>query len=569
MTSLTQLYSDLNKLKQSQDYERGIKVANKIIHENNGETLAFHCKMVCLINLGRFDEVMIAMKKYPSLSNDLKFEKAYCEYRLNRTNEALRTLREVTNPCLRTQELLAQVLYRLEQYEECLTLYKQLIKNSEDEFDEERQTNLAAVLSSLQMWNKKQVEDPGLKDLSYELCYNKACLMIGQNKFKDAEEKLEKAEVVCRRSFEDDPESTEEDINEEVAVLRTQLAYVLQKQGRPEEALQIYNQVLKTKPSDIGVTAVASNNIVTLNKEQNVFDSKKKIKAATSGSVHQKLMSMQQRKIKMNQGLLYMYTNQSDQVRNVVKELQDKFSDASSAVLIEVAQHVRDKHVPKAIEVLKNYIAKDSDDERIKLILSQLYLSQGSVFQACDVLKSIETLRNKPAVVGVLVSLYVSQEDVQSASKTLNDAVSWHKQNMPNSPELMVLMKANAKFQMKHGDPQQAASLLEEISKKNPKDSHILAQLFSAYSLFDSKKAEQISHQLPSVDEIISGVDVDELEKSFSSMAPKYLKRIQKTEPSPSSDGVLLIKTKKKKKKKKGKSLLYCSLFLFNGLRKC
>lgn len=61
----------------------------------------------------------------------------------------------------------------------------------------------------------------------------------------------------------------------------------------------------------------------------------------------------------------------------------------------------------------------------------------------------------------------------------------------PNSPELMVLMKANAKFQMKHGDPQQAASLLEEISKKNPKDSHILAQLFSAYSLFDSKKAEQ------------------------------------------------------------------------------
>ncbi|GAB1607848.1 signal recognition particle subunit SRP72-like [Argonauta hians] len=550
MSTLTQLYSELNKLKQSQDYERGIKVANKIIHDHSGELLAFHCKMVCLINLGRFDDVITAMKKSASLSSELKFEKAYCEYRLNRTNEALRTLREVTDPCPRTQELLAQVLYRLEQYDECLALYKQLIKNSADEFDEERQTNFAAVLSSLQLWNKKNMEDPGLKDLSYELCYNKACLLIGQNKLKDAEEKLQKAEDVCRKSFEDDPESTEEDINEEVAVLRTQLAYVLQRQGRPEEALRMYNQVLKTKPSDMGVTAVASNNIVTLNKEQNVFDSKKKIKVATSGSVHQKLMSLQQKKIKVNQGLLYMYTNQSDQVRNVVKELNEKFSDAASAVLIEVAQHVREKHVPKAIEVLKNYITNESADDRIKLILSQLYLSQGSVFQACDTLKSIETLRYKPAIVGVLVSLYVSQEDMQSASNTLNETVDWYKENKPTGSELMGLMKANAKFQMKHGNPQQAAALLEEISKKNPKDSNILAQLFSAYSLFDSKKAEQISHQLPSVDEIVSGVDVNDLEKSFSSMAPKYLKKIQKVEPSPSSDGVLLIKTKKKKKKK-------------------
>lgn len=40
----------------------------------------------------------------------LNFEKAYCEYRLNKTNEALKTLREVEKPDYQTQELLAQVV---------------------------------------------------------------------------------------------------------------------------------------------------------------------------------------------------------------------------------------------------------------------------------------------------------------------------------------------------------------------------------------------------------------------------------------------------------------------------
>ena len=64
------------------------------------------------------------------------------------------------------------------------------------------------------------------------------------------------------------------------------------------------------RPSDIAVAAVASNNIVTVNKDQNVFDSKKKMKAATIGGLNQKLVSQQKASIAMNQCLLYMYTNQ-------------------------------------------------------------------------------------------------------------------------------------------------------------------------------------------------------------------------------------------------------------------
>ena len=45
-----------------------------------------------------------------------------------------------------------------------------------------------------------------------------------------------------------------------------QLAYVLQQQGREKEAQVIYNSVLKSKPEDIGLVAVASNNLLTINR---------------------------------------------------------------------------------------------------------------------------------------------------------------------------------------------------------------------------------------------------------------------------------------------------------------
>ncbi len=49
----------------------------------------------------------------------------------------------------RAKELRAQVLYRLERYEECFSLYRELIRNTSDDFEMERLTNLSAVSSYL------------------------------------------------------------------------------------------------------------------------------------------------------------------------------------------------------------------------------------------------------------------------------------------------------------------------------------------------------------------------------------------------------------------------------------
>lgn len=40
---------------------------------------------------------------------------------------------------------------------------------------------------------------------------------------------------------------TEEDIEAELAIIHGQMAYILQLEGHTEEALQLYNQIIKLK----------------------------------------------------------------------------------------------------------------------------------------------------------------------------------------------------------------------------------------------------------------------------------------------------------------------------------
>lgn len=113
-------------------------------------------------------------------------------------------------------------LYRLERYSECRSVYTDLIRNSQDEYEEERKTNLAAVVASVSQWESDPVvsrtaaafasvssvvgvsvrclrsfffqEILDLPESTYELCYNAACALIGQGKLTEANRKLQQAE---------------------------------------------------------------------------------------------------------------------------------------------------------------------------------------------------------------------------------------------------------------------------------------------------------------------------------------------------------------------------------------
>ena len=206
---IASLYSELLRAGDSGEFDKALKVVNKILHEDKEDKKAHQCKAVCLIHLSEFAEALKILDKHAS---DSHFERAYCFYRLNRISEAYDTLKSIGNQGWKEKELLAQVLYRLEKYDECFDVYKELIKNSEDDFEEERETNLAAVVSNLYSEKGKDFKKaPQLREHTYELCYNSACILINRGEYKAAIEKLKMAEELCKKTLEEN-DATEEEI---------------------------------------------------------------------------------------------------------------------------------------------------------------------------------------------------------------------------------------------------------------------------------------------------------------------------------------------------------------------
>uniref|UniRef100_A0A803YG66 Signal recognition particle subunit SRP72 n=1 Tax=Meleagris gallopavo TaxID=9103 RepID=A0A803YG66_MELGA len=490
---------------------------HRFLQISKDDVTALQCKVVCLIQNGSFKEALSVIN----------------------THTKLCWLSRIT--CYSSCDL----LYRLERYDECLAAYRDLIRNSQDEYEEERKTNLSAVVAAQSTWERVMPENLGLREATYELCYNNACALIGQGKLNEAMKKLQKAEELCRQSLSEDSDVTEEDIEAELAIIHGQMAYIMQLQGRTEDALQLYNQIIKLKPTDVGLLAVIANNIITINKDQNVFDSKKKVKLTNAEGVEHKLSKKQLQAIEFNKALLAMYTNQAEQCRKLSASLQSQSPEHLLPVLIQAAQLCREKQHTKAIGLLQDFAEQHpANAAEIKLTMAQLKI-------ACMILRSIEELQHKPGMVSALVTMYSHEEDIDSAIEVFTQAIQWYQQFQPESPVHLSLIREAANFKLKHGRKKEAISDLEELWKQNPKDVHTLAQLISAYSLVDPEKAKVLSKHLPSSDTMSLKVDVDALENSHGAtyVRKKAGKLTGDNQQKEQGQG----EVKKKKKKKKGK----------------
>uniref|UniRef100_A0A8C6G2U8 Signal recognition particle subunit SRP72 n=1 Tax=Moschus moschiferus TaxID=68415 RepID=A0A8C6G2U8_MOSMO len=454
--SVPALWSEVNRYGQNGDFTRALKTVNKILQINKDDVTALHCKVVCLIQNGSFKEALNVINTHTKVfaNNSLSFEKAYCEYRLNRIENALKTIESANQQTDKLKELYGQVLYRLERYDECLAVYRDLVRNSQDDYDEERKTNLSAVVAAQSNWEKVVPENLGLQEGTHELCYNTACALIGQGQLSQAMRILQRAEDLCRRSFSED-------------------------------------------------------------SDQNVFDSKKKVKLTNAEGVEFKLSKKQLQAIEFNKALLAMYTNQAEQCRKISASLQSQSPERLLPVLIQAAQLCREKQHMKAIELLQDYSDQHPENAaEIKLTMAQLKISQGNISKACLILRSIEELKHKPGMVSALVTMYSHEEDIDSAIEVFTQAIQWYQNHQPKSTAHLSLIREAANFKLKYGRKKEAISDLEQLWKQNPKDIHTLAQLISAYSLVDPEKAKALSKHLPSSDSMSLKVDVEALENS-------------------------------------------------------
>jgi len=531
------LYRELNAHSQNEEYDKAIKTCNRLLNIDTNDSLAFQCKVVAMIHNGKFAD---AIKQIEGSKGEYSFETAYCYYRLNNLNKSLDIIESVRNPQLKHEELKAQILYKMEEYEPCYTLYRKIIKNSTDDFETERKTNISAVAA--QLGDESNIVSD---DETHELRYNSGCGLASVGDYEGAEAELIAAEAQARQFLGEEGEA-DEDIEEEVGIIRVQLGYVLQRQGKEKEAQNLYNSVLKQRPEDIGLVAVASNNLLTINRDQNIFDSKKRLKAATAEGLELKLSSQQRGQIARNQALLAMFTAQVDLCKQLVDQLDSSL--------------VPDKHLILAGALAKSgkyteAVAQLEGDSSptTRLTAAQILLNAGHVPEAVAKLVTLpDEWRYKHGVLSTLVSLYLALGDRPAAAALLKQAAEWNmKKNVSGSGDMNIVWRKTAEFHLSSGEPEVAAKSLEEMLRVTT-DLRTLAQLVLAYAKFDLNKAMSVAKKLPPFDEESMNVDVNALEDSAFSMG-KNLKRTgaptPKTPKKEEGEGVVKKRTKKHKKR--------------------
>lgn len=555
---ICQLYNELNKFSKNAEYEKALKTANRILGVAPSEKKAFHCKIVCFIHLNKFDEAINLFNKKPEETESLAYEKAYCYYRTNQNRIALKILQDLQNE-RRTSgdtsddthilELLAQVSYRSEECTRSAELYQEIIKRSDDDYEDER---LANLLASLAM-SDKDVNLDNYKETTYEHIFNKACYIISRQLYAEAEKKLKLCEKRYKEQLIED-ELTEEEFNKEMALVKVQLAYVYQRQGRSKEAEQIYTESLKLKLDETALLAVASNNACCINKDQNLFDSKKKMKFCLHDNVLGRFNEKSKRIISLNNAILTYHLNQLEACSTLANALDQTSPELQlNGVILRASCLHKSGKIDEAINVLKNFKTNDPNHKLyVNLAIAQYYLIQGDKINCCLIMENLDEFSYKPAIVAALITLYMDVGEEAKALKVFEKAVDWFKKSKVQT-DLSNMWRQAAEFHLKHGHAEVAVNSLEELLRSNSKDKKTLAQLVLALIEFNPQKALIVAKDLPQIKELADGLDIELLESTSLAVLSAKKATTTKGDSQPSTPRVKSSEKSKKNKKKKGK----------------
>ena len=539
--NIPRLFTQLNNEGEDGDYEKALETVDKILSVVPDDLDALYCKVVCLMQLSKFEDAIKMIDEITKKGEaQFLFEKAYCLYRTDKCVESLQYLDKMAPGDQRFWDLKAQVLYRLERFSEATSVYEGALKQATDGFGNEREANYTAALASSGHANLLSQQEFLHAD-TMEQCFNRACCYLAAGMPDDALKMIDLAEERCKHGDAED-----EELEDELAVIRVQRGYALQLKGSMEQAMALYNLVLKQKPNDLSLGVIASNNIIALNKEKGVFDSKKRLKVLATEGSYKKLNSVQKSTVLLNRCLFALQTNQLDQCHQLVKELKTKYPNSAQAILSEVALLNRERKAGAAVQLLEEHLRGCPNTSLlIYTTLAQLYLVQNNVSMACQVLLQCPERSTRLGVVSVLVSLAMSLGRVETASKVFDEAVLWWTRPPETKDTLRVsrlLMLESAKFKLQHGSPEDAVPLLEKLLLFSASDMTVLALLISAYSRFSPLKAEETSKLLPKYGGAL--VDIATLEKMPGIKLQR--KVVQKVDVK-----LLDIERKKKETKKK------------------
>lgn len=548
--TVPQLFTELQKSVQKQDYDSVIKVSNRILHTKEGfnDPDALRCKTIAQIELEKYAD---AIKSLNQTENDLHFEKAYCFYRLQNNEKALDILEKFQKD-EKCNELRAQLYFRLERWEEAFEIYQDALRNTVDNFEPERIANMIACAAMVAQYRSGTVaekeelnekHDPRVAGDTYEAAFNNACRLTGTGDFETAQEELNRAEQLCRSSAED----LEEDVSSELVGIRFQTGYLKHINGKVKEARSAYNLVIESS-NDPLYNALANHNLGTLNKAENILDSRKKFKSIQATNIDSKLVGPQRIAATKNRALLALYSGKPAECRKILGKIATDDDVINASILFQEKEYIQ-----ASAELLK-WGQQNAQAELAAIKAASMFIEAGELTHAASMLEALPvSVRHDPTISNMLITIHTETGSHEKAENALDMAISYQKKNAgSNTSNLVKMLRRSAQYKIDSDDTKAAAKMLEEIHQAEPDNLAVVAELINAYSKFDPEKAAVVSSRLPTLEELTADLDLEDIESwAKQSTYKKVVKRVEEAKTEVKiADEAAPRKTKSKKKKR-------------------
>mmetsp|Transcript_7655 Transcript_7655/g.11368 ORF Transcript_7655/g.11368 Transcript_7655/m.11368 type:complete len:636 (-) Transcript_7655:53-1960(-) len=475
----------------------------KILKITPNDPLANEIYGLALLNMGKYHEASHYVNE--------PLSKAYSFYKQNFLEDAAKEMEKVSDQTsLQAKHLSAQIAYKRGLFKEAQKIYEELMKLGSDS-DSTIATNLTAAYSAGGQHSKSTSIMKNSSNQTYGLTYNAACSYIDEGKYKRAEKMLVHSIAKCNEEGEKDG-LTKEEIESDLAPMKTQMAYLKQMKGEAMAAYEDYKTVIASKPEDSISLAVASNNIISVSPtSMNMFDIEKRLKGALSSKVLRALSSSQRNGIQFNHVLLLIKKKKYEECNAIIKELTNDQEYEALSTLIQGAIAFSQDAFDEAIQLFKNYIKQhgphfekrtnEQQRDMIKVVLSlaQLHISRGHVREAISVIQTdlvnLGHYRFEPSMVAALISLLKRDpENHASCIKTFQDAIAFWENK--DDEKLNIVLSAFADFLIEHDEYELAQKSYQQMIDKDPTNQNHVAGFVLACSKFDIEKAEKIRSQM-------------------------------------------------------------------------
>ncbi|KAB8239452.1 signal recognition particle subunit SRP72 [Aspergillus alliaceus] len=531
----TQSLSSLLQRTSIDDHEEVLRSSNAALAKSKSDIQAQHVKVVALLKLDRYEDALRVFEEGgDTLKQRAALEYAYTLYKTGNLDEAIDVASQIAND-RGARHLEAQASYRAEQFRRTADLYEDLTKDEITLANEgnDLRINAWAVDAQLQ-WkgypDYVRHNRPTRDDLeAFETVYNAACLSIAKGEFGQGEMLLKRAKELCRTS----EDLTPEDKAAELLPIAVQQLYVLIRLGKSEEAESILEEISVNDIPELSTKRVAVNNITLVrDTTTNPFALYKSLHATPVSTNNDRLFNHQDNIVTGNVHSADLLVQKYDGIiRSTSKALsQAPCPSAKPSVnllsVYNAAAHARGQTGTPALKAILPAIERRPKDIGLVLTAVQLYVAEGNTTSAITTLeKSLQLLeesiseqdkevRFNPGLLGILVALYkLEGRRVQIRSELAKAADYWRGHaEAPSS-----LLRAAAESLLHSSDRSNltaAGDLFKALYQEDRNDRFAIAGYVASQATLDYTKIESQVDSLPSIDELISGVDVDALESA-------------------------------------------------------